>query len=232
MRKLRLARIFWIGAAAVIVAAALVALVAVVRGDFSDTDGRILGTLAAALLAGSTLIAGLALVDRGGRPLGWTAVAVSGPGFALLVYAIWDFVFDGGGDESWRWGWTGAFALLAALVAVTAQLLARTERIQSLAWAAGALATAAAALSATAVWREDPGDTVGKTIAVLWILTGLAYFLVPVLQRFTSAGAGESAVRVLAELDGVELVASRSPVEGVRAPSPAPDEMLVLRRRL
>ena len=52
----RLARVSWTGAAAILVVAALVALFAVVRGDFSDTDGRILGTLAAALLAGSTLV--------------------------------------------------------------------------------------------------------------------------------------------------------------------------------
>jgi len=65
--RVRLSRIFWIGAAAILVAAALVALVAVLRGDFSDSDGRILGTLAAALIAGSTLVAGLVLVEHGSR---------------------------------------------------------------------------------------------------------------------------------------------------------------------
>ena len=49
MTGLRLSRIFWIGAAAILIAAALVAVAAIVRGDFSDTDGRILGTLGAAL---------------------------------------------------------------------------------------------------------------------------------------------------------------------------------------
>jgi hypothetical protein len=43
-------RIAWLGAAAILVAAALVALGAILRGDFSDTDGRILGTLAAVQL--------------------------------------------------------------------------------------------------------------------------------------------------------------------------------------
>jgi hypothetical protein len=225
--RLGLARIFWIGAAAILIAAALVALVAVLRGDFSDTDGRILGTLAAALLAGSTAVAGLALVERGGRVLGWTAIALSPIGFALLVYAIWDFVFDGDGD-AWRWGWSGALALLAALVAATAQLLARSERVVLLAWLAASLATAAAIASIAAVWSESPGDTIGKLIAALWILTALAYFLVPVLQRFSTAGVPATAERVLAELDGVKLVATRSG-EGIE-PRLSPGERLALRR--
>lgn len=227
MTGVRLDRIFWIGAAAILIAAALVGLTAVLRGDFSETDARILGTLAATLLGGATLISGLALVERGGRTLGWTAVAVAIPGFALLVYAIWDFVFDGDGD-AWRWGWSGALALLAALVAATAQLLARSERVVLLAWLAASLATAAAIASIAAVWSESPGDTIGKLIAALWILTALAYFLVPVLQRFSTAGVPATAERVLAELDGVKLVATRSG-EGIE-PRLSPGERLALRR--
>jgi hypothetical protein len=224
---LRLSRIFWIGAAAILIAAALVALTAVVRGDSSEPDGRILATLAAALLGGATLLSGLGLVDRGVRALGWTAVAVAVPGFALCVYAIWEFQFEGDEDVG-QWGWTGVFALLAALVAATARLLARDERVVGLAWLAGALAAAAATASITAIWRESSSGTVGKAIAILWILTALAYFLVPVLQRFTSAGEPETAERILAELDGVRLVATRSS-DGIE-PGLAPGERLVLRR--
>ena len=65
MSRLRLARVFWIGAAAILVAAALVALAAVLRGDFSDNDGRILVTLGALLYTGGAALAGLALVERG-----------------------------------------------------------------------------------------------------------------------------------------------------------------------
>jgi hypothetical protein len=226
--RVRLSRIFWIGAAAILVAAALVALVAVLRGDFSDTDGRILGTLAAALLAGSTLVAGLVLVEKGSRPLGWAAVAVSMPAFAAITYSIWDFVFEGEGD-AWRWGWAGGLALVAALIAVTARLLARSRALVRLAWIAGALATVAATVSYVAIWGDDSGDALGRAIAVLWILTGLAYLLVPVLQRFTAAGVPPGAERLLAELDGVEIVATRSR-EGV-AVDLQPGERLVLRRR-
>lgn len=228
MNRVRLSRIFWIGAAAILVAAALVALVAVLRGDFSDTDGRILGTLAAALLAGSTLVAGLALVERSSRVLGWAAVAVSVPAFAAIAYSIWDFVFDGEGDV-WRWGWAGVLALLATLIAVTARLLARSAALVRLAWLAGALAAAAAATSYVAIWNDDPGDAIGRLVAALWILAGLAYLLVPVLQRFSAAGESPAAERVVAELDGIELVATRS--SGGMSVELHPGERLVLRRR-
>ena len=52
MTRRRLARVFWLGAAAILVAAALISLVAVLKGSFSDTDANILGTLAALLYCG------------------------------------------------------------------------------------------------------------------------------------------------------------------------------------
>ena len=228
MTRVRLSRIFWIGAAAILVAAALVALVAVLRGDFSDTDGRILGTLAAALLAGSTLVAGLALAETGERVLGWSAIVVTVPAFASITYSIWAFVFDGEGDV-WQWGWAGILALLAALIAVTARLLARSRALVRLASVAGALATVAAVASYVAILRDDSGEGFGQLIAVLWILAGLAYLLVPVLQRFTAAGELESRERRIAELDGVEVVATRSS-DGL-AVELRPGERLLLRRR-
>lgn len=225
MSRQRLARVFWICAAASLIAAALIALAAVVRGDFSDTDGRILGTLAALLLAGGTLISGLVLVDRDSALLGRVAVVLSPLGFVFLVYAIWDFVFDGGGDE-WRWGWAGALLLVSSLIAVTARLLAESPSLTPLAVVTGVLGGAAAALSIYAVWDHE-SDSVGKALVVLWILTGVCYLLIPVLERFRSE-TEDPEVRILATLDSVELVLTRSHngIEVVLAPG----ERLALRR--
>jgi len=227
MKRPRLARVFWIGAAAILVAAALVALVAVLRGDFSDTDGRILGTLASLLFAGSTAVAGLALAERDGRLLGRVAVIVSVPAFATLQYAIWDFAF-GGDSEAWRWGWLGAFTLVATLIAVTGQLLARTRALRGLAYVAGAFGFAAAAGTVAAIWTE-PDEAYGRAIAVLWILTALCFLLIPVLQRFSTAGHAPEEERVLDELDGIQLVAVRTRA-GI-APQLDAGERLRLRRR-
>jgi len=232
-KKLRLARIFWLGAAAVVIAAALVALGAVVKGDFSDTDGRILVTLAALLYTGGAALSGLALVDRGPvRILGLVVAAAAPVCLALVLWAIWTFIGDGGGNENAnKLAWSSVLALLAGLIATTGLLLARRQALVRLAGAAGVLAGLAAFLSIGATWDENPSDAYVKALAVLWILAALAYFLVPIMQRFSNVGVEEAGQRVLATLDGVELVASRGPVEGVAVEAPAAGERLVLRRR-
>ena len=157
------------------------------------------------------------------------AVTVAVPAFAAITYSIWAFVLDGESD-AWRWGWAGILALLAALIAVTARLLARSPVLVRLAWAAGLLAVLAATTSYVAIWRDESGDALGRTIAILWILSGLAYLLVPVLQRFAAASTSDVPERLLAELDGIEVVATRS-LDGL-AVGLHPSERLVVRRRV
>lgn len=230
MTGFRLARIFWISAAVILIAAALIAVAAVVKGDFSDTDGRILVTLAALLYTGGAALAGLALVERGpAKSLGWLLAAAAPCCLAFVLWAVWSFAFDSGGNETAdKLAWSAVLALLAGLIAATGLLLAR--RIIGLATAAGVLAGSASALSIIGIWTEPSGDGFVKVMAVLWILTTLCYFLSPVLQRFTSVGAKPGAIRVLGTLDGVELIASRTPLEGTRVEMPLRGERLALRR--
>ena len=69
-------------------------------------------------------------------------------------------------------------------------------------------------------------------VACFGLAFALAYFLGPVLQRWSAVGEAESGPRVLASLDGVELVATRLPVEDVLVTKrPRSGEQLVLRRR-
>ena len=68
-----------------------------------------------------------------------------------------------------------------------------------------------------------------QLIAALWILAVLGYVLVPVVGRFGRPAAELPTVeRLLATLDGVELVATTS---GTVDPRLAPGERLLLRRR-
>jgi hypothetical protein len=219
----RVRGIFWLGAAAALIVAALVAMTAVLRGDFSDLDARILGTLGAFVLAGGTLTSGLALVDRDDALLGRLAAVLAPVGLAFLLYAIWD-VFEGSGDE-WRFGWTGILLLVALLVAVTARLFARSPGLRALAGVAGVTAAAASSISVYAVWNQESDDLAQALVAV-WILAGLFYLLVPILQRFRTTTL-EAGGRVLATLGDVELVATTS--SGID-PQLAPGERLVLRR--
>ena len=230
MRHRPAPRVVWLGAAAILVAAALVALAAIVRGDFSDTDGRILGTLAVVLYTGGALFAGLATVDRGRPTIGWSLAALAPICFVTLTAAIWD-VGDRGGDDAWRLGGSAALAVLAGIMLATALLLAHSDLAETLAFAVGIGAGLAAIVSIIAIWNPHEADGWIKMIAVLWILAVLAYVLVPVTDRFTRAGA-PATERVLAVLDGVELVATTA-AEGYGTLDPrlAPGERLMLRAR-
>jgi hypothetical protein len=231
--RLRLRRIFWRGAATILVVAALVALAAVVKGNFSETDGRILGTLAVLLYTGGALLSGLALVERGGaRWLGSALVAASPVALALMLLWVWSWVDEDGDEHHWRLAWSSMLILLAGLLAVTALLLARRRALERLAYAAGVLAALAVTLSVVAIWQDDPGTSMAKALAASWILAVLAWSLVPVLRRWSSLGGQDHAERVLATLGDVELVASRGSVGGVTVEGrPAPGESLVLRKR-
>jgi len=229
--RVRYARIFWIGAAGILVLAALVALLAVLRGDFSDTDGRILLTLAVLLYCGGAAITGLALADRGPLPqFGWVVAAASPIALGLVLAAIWAFVWEEENEPWNKLAWSSVLVLLAGLLATTALLLARGRMLQRLAMGAGGLAVLAAAVSIVGIWSEPTGDSFVKVVAALWIVTVLAYFLVPVLGRFTAAGTSATQTRVLAHLDGIELVATHGR-EGVIDLRLAPGERLALRRR-
>lgn len=179
-------RLFWIGAAALLGVAALVSIVALLRGEFTDTDGRILGTLAVGFLAGSTALAGLALIDRSDLvPVGWAVVAVAAVGFVLLTWQVW-VEFDG---ESWSLD--TMIVVLAALLVATARLLYR--RFEWLFWASAGLTVVAAAVYVWAVHADPGGDNWAKFLGTLGILTVLTWFLVPVLGRISS-GSSERVV--------------------------------------
>ena len=180
-------RLFWIGAAALLGVAALVSIVALLRGEFTDTDGRILGTLAVGFLAGSTALAGLALIDRDDYvPLGWAVVAVAAGSFVLLTWQVW-VEFDG---ESWSLD--TMIVVLAALMIATARLLYR--RFEWLFRVSAALTVLAAAVYVWAVHADPSGDNWGKALGTLGILTVLTWFLVPVLGRTSGAAPAERVV--------------------------------------
>jgi MFS family permease len=233
VNRFRLRRIFWRGAATILVIAALVALAAVVKGNFSDTDGRILGTLAVLLYTGGALLSGLALVERGrGRWLGATLAAASPVALALMLLWVWSWVDEDGDEHHWRLAWSGVLVLLAGLLAATAMLLARQRTLERLAYGAGVLGALAVALSLVAIWQHDPGASLAKALGAFWILAVLAWSLVPVLRRWSPADEQGHTERVLATLGDVELVASRGSVDGVTVEGrPAPGERLVLRKR-
>lgn len=229
-----LARALWIGAAAILVAAALIALVAVLRGSFSDNDGRMLITLAALLYTGAAALSGLALVDGDtARPLGWGVTLAAPVALTLIVWAVWSFALDGGSETQGKVAWSAAIALAAGMIGTTGRLLAANRTLARLALGAGAVCGVAAVLAIVGITTETGDGAFVKLIASAWILGVLGFFLVPVLQRFTTAGAPEIYARVLGTLDGVEVLAVRgSPTGAVPVTGrTGPGEHLALRRQ-
>jgi hypothetical protein len=227
--RVRFARIFWIGAAGILVLAALVGLVAVLGGDFSDTDARILVSLGVLLYAGGALLSALALIERHTASwLGWVVVAAAPIALGIVLTAVWQWVDEGDNEDLDLLAWSSVILLLAGLMATTALLLGKTPAAVRLAWTAGGLAAIAAVLSVAAIWEHGGADAFAKTIAVFWILAALAYFLVPIVERF-SRSARKADERTLAALGDVELVATRSR-DGLEVRL-APGERLLLRRR-
>jgi hypothetical protein len=221
----RYARIFWIGAAGVVVLAALIGISALLRSDFSETDGQILLTMLALLAASGTAVAGLTVAERGHVTIGWMAVAVATVAFFFIATATWES-FD---DETLaRIAGTAAVALIATLLGTTQLVLHRGQHrwVVLITWTALVFAVVA---TSTGLWQESSDDGVWKTAGSCWIVGVMGWILLPVLQRFSAAAAGTAELRVLAALDDVELVATRS-AEGLDL-SLRPGERLLLRRR-
>ena len=164
--------------------------------------------------------------------LGWAVLVLAGVAFALFTAAIWGA--GEGGDTLWRLAMSAALYLVAGLVCATGLLLTTRAALQRLALVAGALTAVAVSLTLVPIWRdESPGSTLAKAMGVAWILAALAYFLGPVLQRWSAVGEAAAGDRVLASLDGVDLVATRHPgTDFLVSERPRAGERLVLRRRV
>lgn len=182
-------RLFWIGAAALLAAAALIAIVALIRGEFTDTDWNVLATLAITLGAGATALSGLALLDRGDVvPLGWITILVAVGGYGTVLWDIWTEPWD---DEATA---TALLLLGVFLLAATGRLLLRRESLEPFYLAHVALSAFATAGTIWVIWDEtDTPDAWGKLLGTVWILAALAWFLVPVLGR-SSGPSGERIV--------------------------------------
>lgn len=189
--RARLSRLFWIGAAVLLGAAALVAIFAVVRGDFTDTDGKILAVLGTALLAGGVALAGLALIERRELvPLGWLAVLGALVLFVLAVAEAareWD---DGDLTAS-------CYLLLAVLLLAATAGLLRLPRADWAFWPTLALLAIGAIVTEYAIVGDLDSDTWAKPLGVVWILAGLGWFLVPVSGRLVARSTRVASERVV-----------------------------------
>jgi hypothetical protein len=209
----RLRRLFWRGAATLLVIAALVALAAVIGGDFDETDGEILATLGLVLLAGGVALAGLGLHEQGKAAPVSIAILVTAPiAFLLLVTDIWRG-FEG--DDMGRWAGTAIVVLVASGVIGSSLLMHRSAAFTWLVWGEAAALAAAVAITLLLIWADNSGDGAAKLAVACWILAILGWVLIPVLQRSSPpAAAPRVGEQILATLADVDLVITSDPQQG------------------
>jgi hypothetical protein len=228
-----LRRIFLLGAATLVSVAALVAIAAIVNGDFGDTEGKIFATLATAFVAGSTAIAGIACLERSvSRPFGWLGIVLAAGGFLLWTDQIWQ---EHDSDRYWKLLGLILIWTLVVLVVTTARLMTRAPQLLRTLYPATAVAAVAAGLTVSAMVVRENGDG-WQLFAVLLILALLGETLTPIVQRFMTAPSGGAPTeRVLGEIGGALVVAvngrrgERSIRLGDREIPLADDERVVIR---
>lgn len=226
-------RLFWLGAAILFSISALVAIAAVLGGDFGETQARILGTCGIAFVCGAATLAGFACLDRGLiRLVACAAIALGITSFAVWVGADW---MESPGPAYWKLAGVLGVWLLAALIVTTLRLIAYAPRVLRTVvpgtWATTALA---AAVSTEMILANDSSQW--KLVLVLVILTALGYAMTPALQRFSAADEPPATVeRLLGSLGNIDVFAVRGEGRSVTIGSSrtrlASSEGIVLRER-
>ena len=228
-----LRRIFLLGAATLVSLAALVAIAAILSGEFGETEGKIFATLATAFVAGSTAIAGIACLESSASPtFGTLGVLLSAVGFLLWTDQIWQEH-----DSEGYWKLLGLLLIwtLVVLVVTTTRLMTRSPQLLRSLYPATTVAAVGAGLTVSSMVLAENGDA-WQLFAVLLILALLGEMLTPILQRFVTAPTDEvPAERVLGEVAGAVVVAvrgrkaTRSLQLGERDVPLADDERIVIR---
>lgn len=187
-----LQRLFWIGAATLLGAAALTAIAAILKGDFSETDARIVGTSFSLLFGGSSGVLGVALGEcRHLEQLGLLVAVAASIETVLFLVAIWS---NSDSETLGRWVGTAGVLLLAQLL-LTGQALVLRGSSPLLLSLTGAAVVIASAITISVFWNEDVSDTRGKVIAVFWILSIAGFLATPIVNRLSQQAPFEDVQR-------------------------------------
>jgi hypothetical protein len=183
-------------------------ILALLAGDFSEFEGRVLLTTLS-ITAGSILL--LACVSaaeaRVAHPLGAIGAVAVVLGFGLLVAGIWvDFDVEGDQSETF-WRTTGSAVTVAVCLSYLCliSLPRLAERFSFVRAAAYVFASLVAIEVLIAIWHEEFGlgnqgleDVFWRDLGVSAILLSAATILLPLLPRTDQRGAPRHATHPIA----------------------------------
>lgn len=168
---------------------ALIGIIAIVSGDFSSLDGKILVTSLSVTGGAVLALANMAARTRGSlKYIPEVGAAASVIGFAIVIYAVWDeFDSETAGKAAFTFILIGSGIAHGALLSLS-KLLPRYIPVLRAAWAFAALLVV---MIITLIWGGEDvieSSLYVRTMGVVIVLLGAVTLAVPILHR-ASRGA-------------------------------------------
>jgi hypothetical protein len=181
----------WIVIVSVSISAVL-GILALLAGDFGETQWKILGTTSS--VTGASVLAMASATAWGRRDIQWLAplgAAAGTAGFAIVIGGIW--VEPSGSDVWWQ---SASSLIVVASAASYAALAARATLAGALRWALWTAYASDLLLALTiiaVIWTESDNDAVARWIGIVAIVLASSTVLLPVFHRMSSERASEPA---------------------------------------
>ena len=189
--------------------AALVGIIALLGGDFGETQGKILLTTVLFGAFSITALCHLAIADRAMRIVGVSGLLASGAALVTGLVLIWRS-WDAPGFDDWLRAFATAGILAVSFAHANLLLLLAGRRRAAIRWGLAATLVAIAVVAVMIILPiltdgdipgEDAADVYWRLFGVIAILDVLGTVVVPVLALFLRDGAGP-ATPSAAELQG------------------------------
>jgi hypothetical protein len=184
MQKAELRRLLLVATVTALSVTALIAIVALLAGDFGDTELRIMGTTAGFGLCALIATRGTALLDLNRYvTLARAVIGLSALAFLIELWVVW---VDDDSEAGWK-SYVCAIALAVALGQIAGMIARQRDTdppaLRVIVWAAGACAIVLAAMGCLAALAEI--DTAGyyQAFGVVAVLDILGVVLLPVVRR-------------------------------------------------
>jgi peptidoglycan/LPS O-acetylase OafA/YrhL len=196
---------------------AAAAIVALVSGDFGDTQLRVILTTTAVSLYGLLALPAGVLLDRERmRVLAYAVIALSVLGFVLFMNIVW-IEWDDSGEVAWKSTLVVSVAAGALAQIAASQSRRRADDSPAIEWltlaSSGAALLLAAMVSIAALAEIDDAGYY-RALGAVAVLDVLLLILPPVLRRGRASTAeGAQRVRLVVEADAAVADALAKDVE-------------------